>query len=128
MQTMKDICIRTDEIKTNKHPGFAYETHMKDFCCSFQPRCYLDYNYLKQTNNNTSSSATPREAIKISLSAASFITITSFQLKQNIRDITSPPLPSLFYLPIIRSIVWGALGLNSMHCDSQNENLVLYVH
>jgi len=38
------------------------------------------------------------------------------------------PPPSLFYLPVIRSIVWGAFGLNSMHCDSQNENLVLYAH
>lgn len=96
-QTRKGICVRTDETKTTKSPGFAYETRMKDFCWSFQPQCYLDYNYLKRNSNNMSSSAALRKAIKISLSAASFITITSFQLKQNLWDITpSPPFSFLF--------------------------------
>lgn len=96
-QRTKDICIRTDETKSTKSPGFAYETRMEDFFCSFHPPRYSDYNYLKWTSNNTSSSATLTEAIKISLSATSFITITSFQLKQNLWDTTSPPSFSFLF-------------------------------
>lgn len=125
LQTTKDICLRWQQ---QSSLALTQETRMKGFWCSFQPWCSLDHNYLKQSNNNTNDSATRRQAIKTSLSAASFITITSFQLKQNLPDITSPlSFPFLFAYKI-RPIVWGALRLNSMHCDSQNENVVLYAH